>query len=183
MAEIERAWPRLPDRGTHRLDMPRIAIRNLTGLAQSLVSGNLAAAAERAGIDAAGVGALATASGDRYSVRLARDRLLVVSTGEEALEPGWHEAGYAVTGMSGALEVFELSGPLSTEIVKRATTLFRAGLSRSAATSFAGVTCYLYRFGDGQTVRLHLDRGLAPNLWAWLRALLDLMTEDGASSS
>lgn len=175
MPELEREWGRLPDRATHRLDAPGIAVRTIAGLTQTMVSGDLAAAARRAGVDAEGVGALGLASGERYSVRLARDRLLVVCVGDGLLADGWHEDGYAVSGMSAALEIFELTGPLSREIVKRATTLCHVGPSPCAAAIFAGVTACVYRFGDEETVRVHLDRGLAPYLWDWLRAQTNAM--------
>ena len=175
MPESGREWDRLPDRETHRLDAPGISVRNVVGLTLTMVSGDLAAAARRAGVDANGVGALGLASGERYGVRLARDRLLVVCAGDGLLADGWHENGYAVSGMSAALEIFELAGPLSLEIVKRATTLSHVAPGPCAATIFAGVTACVYRFDDGETVRVHLDRGLAPYLWDWLRAQMDAM--------
>ena len=49
-------------------------------LHQRLVSGDLAAWAEASGFDGPAVGAFGLAEGIRYSVRLARDRLLAVST-------------------------------------------------------------------------------------------------------
>lgn len=178
MPEPEREWARLPDRDTRRLDATGISIRNIVGLTQYMVSGNLKAAARRVAISADGVGALELASGARYSVRLARDRLLVVCAEDGLLQPGWNENGYAVSGMSAALEIFELTGPQALEIVKRATALAHTGPSPCAATSFAGVTACVYRFEGDRTVRVHLDRGLAPYLWDWLRALAETMAPD-----
>lgn len=175
MPESERDWARLPDQEKHRLDAPAVTIRNIVGLTQYMVSGNLKAAAKRAAVDADGVGALGLATGERYSVRLALDRLLIVSAAEGLFEYGWHDAGYAVTGMSSALEAFEFSGPFSLEIIKRATALSHTGPSPCAATSFAGVMAYVYCFGDSEKVRVHLDRGLAPYLWNWLQAVLPAM--------
>jgi sarcosine oxidase gamma subunit len=168
MPDYEREWERLQNTDRRGLIRPGIAIRNVVGLAQYVVSGNLKAVAQRVGVDAEGAGALGLTSGSRYSVRLARDRLLIVSNEDRLLEHGYYADGYGVTGMSAALEVLEISGTLSLEIVKRATALFHAAPSPCAATSFAGVTAYVYRFGDEQNVRIHLDRGLAPYLWDWL---------------
>jgi len=171
MPEHEREWARLPERD-QQLDVPGIAIRNVVGLSQYMVSGKLEAVARRVGVSGEGVGALGLASGARYSVRLARDRLLIVAAEDGLLEPGWHDDGYAVTGMSAALEIFELTGPLSLDIVKRATTLALTGPSPSAVTLFAGVAASVYRFEDEQKIRVHLDRGLAPYIWEWLETSL-----------
>jgi len=177
MPEHGREWGRIPDRETQRLDMQGLAVHNVLGLTQYMVSGNLQAAAKRVGVDADGVGAMGLASGARYTVRLARDRLLIVCDENGLLEHGWHDSGYAVTEMSAALEIFELSGPVARDVVKRATTLSHGGTSPCAATIFAGVTACVYRYGDDHTVRIHLDRGLAPYLWNWTAVTLKVFAE------
>jgi len=37
--------------------------------------------------------------------------------------------------------------------------------------AFAGVAAIAYFHGDAQTLRLHVDRGLAAYLWTWLSAV------------
>lgn len=171
----EREWERLPDQKRHRLDVPRISVLSVAGLTQYMVSGNLKTATMRAGVDIESVGALGLASGERYSVRLARDRLLIVSREDDLLEDGWHKEGYAVSWMSAAMEIVELSGPLSLELVKRATTLAHVGSSPCAVTTFAGVTACIYRFGDTQKFRVHFDCGLASYIWNWLARSVDII--------
>ena len=58
------AWAPSPDPATRRIDVPGLAVRQILGLSQTLVSGDLAAAAVRAGVSAEGVGALGLAEGD-----------------------------------------------------------------------------------------------------------------------
>ena len=135
------------------------------------VSGALAIAASRAGVDAEGAGLLGIVSGTTYALRMARDRMLVVTGAGDPLVPGWNDEGYAVTPMSGALAVIEISGPNALHVIKRSTVIPTSAPGRCAAISFAGVTVCLYRFEQEATFRLHVDRGLAPYLWHWFEAM------------
>lgn len=173
MAEYERIWAKVPE--VEQQHIEGLTIRKVIGLWQYMVSGDLKAAATRAGVNADGVGVLGLASGSRYSVRLARDRLLVVSDEPDLFAQGWSDEGYAVSGMSAALEVLELSGPLSQEIVKRATMLNHVSFSPCAVTLFAGVTTSVYRYGDPADLRLHFDRGLAAFIWNWLAKTIAIL--------
>lgn len=169
MAEFGAMWGTVPEREAMCLETPAGTIRWLGGLRQHMVSGDIAAAARAARVDEAGVGALGLAAGDAYSLRLARDRLLIV--GGEGLAPGWHDAGYAISDMS-ALDVIEVEGQLADAIVARATTLPLSGGSPSAAVAFAGVDAYVYRHGASAALRVHVDPTLSPYLWAWFDAVL-----------
>lgn len=171
----ETKWTPLGDATVRRIEQPGLTVRPLTWLATTLVSGDLAAAAAPAGVSATGVGALGLAEGDLYSVRLARDRMLIVGTREAPLVPGWNPAGFAVTPMPSAHEIVEIVGPRATEIVARATTLPIAGPSPSAAVVFAGLAGVLYAHGDAATLRLHVERGHAAFLWAWLAATVAML--------
>lgn len=185
MADFDEIWGAVPERGTLRLETPIGTIRWLGRLWQHMVSGDIAAAAGSAGVDAAGVGALGLATGDAYSVRLARDRLLIVSGGGEGVAPGWHDAGYAVSDMS-ALDVIEIDGELADAIVGRATTLPLSGTGPSAAVAFAGVDAYVYRHGEAAALRVHVDPTLSPYLWTWFNAVaagLPLSPTSGPSGS
>ncbi|NGN40406.1 hypothetical protein G6N74_04960 [Mesorhizobium sp. CGMCC 1.15528] len=170
MAE-QRNWQRLPDRETKTLDVGVLHARNVTGLSQYLISGATGDLTSRLDVSSEGVGALGLASGARYTVRLARDRILAVSVDELPVESGWHVSGCAVSRMTGALEVFEISGTACDELVKRGTTLSLSGSSRSAATLFAGISALLYRYQDQDRIRVHVDRGLAAYYWEWLETV------------
>ena len=170
----QKLWQRLPDRQTMQIDLPALRVRNVTGLSQCLISGLIRETTSPMSGSPEGVGALGLASGEAYSVRLARDRLLVVGADDRVLRTGWHDEGFAVSGMSGALEVFEISGRASDDIVKRATTLPLSGESRSAVVTFAGVSAVLYRYQMPDNLRLHVDRGLSAYIWEWLGTMLNL---------
>lgn len=173
MVDFDQLWKAVPEREAMRVTTAIGSIRRVEGLSQYVVSGDIGAAAAGVGVDASGVGALGLVSGDVYSVRLARDRMLIVSNKELALEPGWNNAGYAVTDMS-ALGVFEIDGALADEIVSRATTPPLAG--PSAAISFARVEAVLYRCRKGEAVRVHVDPSLTPYVWNWFQVVLPMIS-------
>ncbi len=133
-------------------------------------------AADIVGVDPVGVGALALASGPAYSVRLARDRLLIVSQDPPALTFGWHEDGFAVSEMSAGLAVLELSGDGVDDIIHRGSTLAMTGKSRSAAVSFAGIGAILYRHDVPGKIRLHVDAAYCSYLIDWLTTVASLMS-------
>lgn len=179
MADIGEMWGAIPHREAMRINTPIGSICRLGGLSQHVVSGNLAAAAAIAGVDASGVGVLGLARGDAYSVRLARDRLMIVASKEGVFEPGWSTASIAVTDVS-ALDVFEIDGALADELISRATTPPLSG--PSACVIFARVNASLYRCREGEAVRLHIDPSLTPYFWNWCTTVLPMICDQPTSS-
>lgn len=161
-------WPAAPDWSAAVMEGPGFTVRTVLGLEQLLVSGDLDAWNQASGLSGPGVGAFALAKGEAYQARIARDRLLAVSAGPLAVEPGWHEAGFAVTRIDAGLHVFEVEGPELKGVIARATTLDPAAASPSAAMLFAGVGVVAYRHDTPDRLRIHVDRGLAAYLWQWL---------------
>ena len=167
MRDLAGKWPPVPEWDNATLETDCLHIRTLRGFTQLLVSGNLGAWGQAAGMAHEGAGAFAMAEGPRYAVRIARDRILAVSETPFDIEPGWHREGFAASGMDAAMHIFEISGMGTAKISARATTLDPAGTSASAALLFAGVNALVYHHGDPERLRLHVDRGLAPYLWEW----------------
>jgi sarcosine oxidase gamma subunit len=153
---------------------PSMSVRSWAGLTQHMVSGDLDAFNARHAMGKP-IGLLGLATGQRYAVRMARDRIIAVRSGEKEMATGWNPEGYAVTCMSSALHVFELSGPAVMKIVARGCTFDPRKLGLSSAISFAGVTVSLYRYDDPNTIRLHVDRSLAEYLLAWILANSNLV--------
>jgi sarcosine oxidase gamma subunit len=166
MRDLAKKWSVVPDWQAAVITAPGLSVRAISGLNQLLVSGDLDAWARISGLDGAGVGAFGTAKGDRYTVRLARDRLLVVSNSPVAIAAGWHEEGFAVTAISAGLQVFEAEGSALDALIARGTTLDPGQVSASAALSFADVSSIVYRHES--RLRIHADRGLATYLWTWM---------------
>lgn len=169
MRNLAEKWPAAPDFATATLNKDGVTVRTLGGLSQLLVSGDLTAWSKASGLAGEGVGAGAVVDGDKYMVRIARDRILAVGERPFPIAAGWHEAGFAVSVLDAGMHVFEIEGPGLTALVARATTLDPGQASRSASLLFAGITVLFYRFGSHDLARLHVERGFAPYLWEWLQ--------------
>ncbi|MGX5829750.1 hypothetical protein [Mesorhizobium sp. 43Arga] len=167
MRDLAEKWSVPPDWRNATLEVPGLKMGAVAGWHQRLVSGDLAAWAEASGFDGPAVGAFGLAEGVSYSVRLARDRLLAVSTTPIGMATGWFSEGFAVTEISAGLQLFEVDGPALDAIIARGTTLNPAGPpSASSMLSFAGINAIVYR--HQRCLRIHVDRGLAAYLWTWM---------------
>jgi hypothetical protein len=167
MLDLSPRWPSVS------LTQPVLAASGLDikmrdDISQHLVSGNLGNWSRLAGMSVDGVGAFGLTTGLAYPVRIASDRMLAVNAPADAVAAGWHPDGFAVTDMSAALCVIEMQGENLPQIIRRATPIDPRENSPSASCQFAQVTAAIYHHGDRDTVRLHIDRSLAPYVWKWL---------------
>jgi sarcosine oxidase gamma subunit len=169
MRDLAEKWPAAPNFATATLNNGGVTVRTLGGLSQLLVSGDLTAWSKASGLAGEGVGAGAVVDGDKYVVRIARDRILAVGDQPFSTAPGWHEPGFAVSVVDAGLHVFEIEGRGLSALVARATMLDPGQASRSASLLFAGSNVLFYRFGGPDRARLHAERGFAPYLWEWLQ--------------
>ncbi|WDZ80701.1 hypothetical protein PWG15_23315 (plasmid) [Ensifer adhaerens] len=160
-------WKPEPDWNCARLLGRAIEVRAIPGLTQHLVSGDIDRFRERHGLGE-DVGALGLARGARYAVRVGRDRLLAVGLPATECAVGWHDDGYGVTALGSAQRVLEAHGEGVRDLVARATALDPGNPGPCAALQFCGLTCSVYFHGDTQTLRVHVERGLAAYLWEWL---------------
>lgn len=174
MADIANIWQDLDDVVPAQLDTQKGVVRQLVEpIYQYIVSGDLSQAAKNAGVDAEGLRALADTYADTYSVRLARDRMLVVSHSELFDRSGWYEEGYAITPVHGGMSVIDADAALADAIIQRATTLELTGTGRSAMVEFAGIRGIVYFHGD--RLRVHVDQSHARYVWTWLREVLSMI--------
>ncbi|TPK74037.1 hypothetical protein FJ930_08280 [Mesorhizobium sp. B2-4-15] len=164
MRDLAEKWSAAPDWRSAAITTPGVTMRAVSGLNQMLVSGDLDAWTRVS--EAEAVGAFGTTRGDRYAARLARDRLLVVSSNPLPIPAGWHGEGFAVTTISAGLQVFEVEGPALDAFIARGTTLDPRQPSASATLSFAGISVIVYRHDN--RLRIHVERGLAAYLWTWM---------------
>ncbi len=166
MRNLSEKWSKAPDWQDAIIEVSGLRIGSVSGLHQRLVSGDLAAWAEASGFDGTAVSAFAPAEGGRYTVRLARDRLLAISATPLGMATGWYSQGFAVTEISAGLHIFDVIGEAVDAFMARGTTLDPKQTSASAALSFAGIDAIVYRHDT--TLRIHVDRGLAAYLWTWM---------------
>jgi hypothetical protein len=162
-------WPAVPDWSSFDLGRSDLRATVVRPASQAYVSGDLDAFRRVAGLEAQDAGGLRPAEGETYAVRLARDRLLAVGVAGEAVAPGWHAAGFAVTPTDAGLLVFAFGGPALSGLVARATIPTGADPGPSAATLFAGLPAVVYRHRSD--LRVHVERGLATALTGWLAEL------------
>ena len=119
------------------------------------------------------------AQGAHYRLCLRRDRVLEV--GGKARETGWdRERGCAITDMSFALQVLEITGENAFDLLEDGTEISHAVASPSVARLFAGQPVLLYGWGGSNSFRLHVATPQAPALWHYLAAALGVQ---GASES
>lgn len=108
------------------------------------------------------------AASETYALSLRRDRVLYV--GEPGLSSGYDpESGLGVTDMADGYRVLDLSGPGALEALRRGAELSLDRPSRSVLRRVFGLDLLLYRVGDGQSFRLHVERAFAQALAAHLR--------------
>lgn len=169
MLDHAHKWPEPLDWLATRIALDGLSVRSIMGMPQFYVSGDLDRFRAAHSL-AEPVGLMGMASGERYALRMARDRMLVVGVDGDALTMGWNDDGYAVTRMSSALHVFEIAGTLARALVARGCVFDDRDPGPCSTIQFAGITVSLYCHGKADVLRLHVDRGLAPYLWTWINA-------------
>lgn len=174
-------WSPVPDWSRASIRHEGLSIAALAPQAAWLVSGDLAAFLERRGIRFGD-------AGDRYALRLAPDRLLLVSidgAGADGVTLGWSD-GCAVTDVSDGYVLLDISGPAASELMRLgALHDFETGSeTASAAMLFAGQRVVLARIPQGW--RLHVERPNAAAIWQWLQRAASAWAKppaDGSSRS
>ncbi len=144
---------------------PGFAARAVTGLGQTMISGDLAAALKALARGAPLLGLHALLPKGRHALRIARDRALLVTPAPLGAADGWRE-GWCATAMDDATAVIEVEGAGADDVLMQATDADLAAGSPSAAVMFAGQRVLLARTGGG--FRLHVERPRLEALLTWL---------------
>lgn len=163
MRDLAQSWPRIPNWAGTAYEGRGVHVTTVHGLTQHLISGNI-------GLFSTDIGALGVASGDRATVRVARDRVLVTNADPALVTPGWHAEGFAATDVSAMYHIFEISGAGVPDLLREALLIDPENAGPSAAVMFAGLQAILYYQGSRETLRLHVERGHAAYLVNWLEA-------------
>ncbi|MDE3174568.1 MAG: hypothetical protein KGM15_00475 [Pseudomonadota bacterium] len=160
-------WTPVPDWSGARLARPGWTAAPVSGLFQTLLSGDLSAAFATLSPAPASIGLWAIAASARAAIRIGRDRALLVATEPVALATGWRAGGWAASDASDAYAVIDIAGRTLREIIAEATSAEVEAGSASAAISFADVPALLYRLAADHA-RVHVEACFAPYLWRWL---------------
>lgn len=163
MRDLAQSWPRIPDWSGTAYEGRGIHVTTVQGLTQHLISGNFAAFG-------ADIGALGIVRGNRATIRVARDRVLVTDADPALVTPGWHQEGFAATDVSAMYHVFEISGAGVPDLLREALLIDPDKGGPSAAVVFAGLQAILYCVESRDRLRLHVERGHAAYLVNWLEA-------------
>ena len=159
----------LPARGLDREDVKGegVILSVYQPRRQTLISGSYAAGLQLTGLSGAG-GWPDAVTGETYAVRLRRDRLLVVN-GEEIAD-GWQgEAGLAVSDMTFAYAVIDISGAKALGLLRHGAELDLAP-SAAVVREFSGYGILLYSRGP-EAFRLHIRRSHLDAIWTLLAHL------------
>ena len=169
MLDLDRGvfWTPSPDWRQDEIRRDGFMARRISRISQVLVSGNLTAAKIALARGAPEVGLWQVADGASYCVRMARDRMLVVSILPLTFTPGWHAGGWAATPADDLYAIIQIEGRDLERLIAEGTGADLAAGSPSASILFAGVPVLLYRITP-QTAHLHVDASHAAYLWTWL---------------
>lgn len=171
MFDFGRKWTPVPDWERAVIDEAGVKVTALTQLHELMVSGDIEAglASLCAGVHAQGPEG--RVQGEPYALRLARDRvLLVAATSQPGLRTGWHGAGFAVSDLTGGHVVFEITGPVASDLLAQGVYHPLEGRTGSVLSRIAGLTVAVYAREDAGTWRVHVERAMAAYLWQWLAA-------------
>lgn len=174
MRDRGRYWTPVPDWAAARLEAGGVLVTARANAGPIwLVSGDVGAFLSRAtALPLAGLAAVAES--ERYALRLAPDRLLVMTGQGDQPRPGWQDTGFAATDVSSGFVAFDVTGAAAIDVVCQGSGLDFArppgGGDASAMLHFAGLPVAVGRLEDGW--RLHIERPLATALWTWLETVL-----------
>ena len=161
----EMQWPPARARLGLLIDSPRLQARALSGLGQTLISGDLGAALAALAPGAPTLGLYALAPDGAHALRIARDSALLVTPSPLDAAPGWRE-GWCATGLDDAWAAIEVLGPAAPLALAQGTSADLAANSPSSAVRFAGLHCLLVRTAPG--FRLHVEAPWLETLLTWL---------------
>ena len=158
----EMNWP--PARRAEGLliDRPRLQACAVSGLGNTLISGDLEAVIAALAPGAPLLGLYAFAPDGAHALRIARDSALLLTPSPLGADEGWRE-GWCATRLDDGWTAIEVAGAEAPLALAQGTSADLSANSPSAAVLFAGLRCLLARTEPG--FRLHVE---AP----WLEALL-----------
>jgi hypothetical protein len=156
-----------PPRGGGELliDRQRLTARRLSGLGQTLISGDLDAAIADLAPGAPMLGLYALAPEGAHGLRIGRTSALLVTPAPLAVFDGWRD-GWCATSVDDAWAAVEISGEDASQALMQATSADLASGSPSAAVIYFGLRGLLVRTPSG--FRVHVESPWLETLLTWL---------------
>jgi hypothetical protein len=147
------------------IDRPRLAARRRSELGQTLISGDVEAAAAQLAPGAPMLGLYALAPESAHALRISRSSALLVSPAPLVVADGWRE-GWCATSVDDGWAAIDVSGADAAQALAEATSADLAAGSPSAAVMVFGLNGLLARTPLG--FRVHVETPWLEALLAWL---------------
>jgi hypothetical protein len=163
MREME--WP--PARGDAGLliDRQRLTARRLSGLGQTLISGDLEAAVAALAPGAPMLGLYALTPEGAHALRIGQTSALLITPAPLSVVDGWRD-GWCATSVDGGWAAVEILGADTAQALMQATSADLASGSPSAAVLVFGLRGLLAKTPSG--FRVHVESPWLETLLAWL---------------
>jgi hypothetical protein len=165
----ETRWPAARERAGVLIDRPGLQARELDGLGQTLISGDLDAAVAALAPGAPILGLHALAPAGAHALRLGRASALLVTSAPLAATNGWRD-GWCATSVDDGWAVVEVTGADGPQALAQGTSADLAAASPSAAVLVFGLRALLARTPAG--FRLHVEAPWLETLLTWLDGVM-----------
>ncbi|PCI02963.1 MAG: hypothetical protein COB78_11810 [Hyphomicrobiales bacterium] len=167
MRDFAEKWTPVPDWEKQKIEAAGFSVHRLFGLHQTLIS----AATGLDPVKNKPIGWGPIAKGNDYAIQISRDRILQVSDKPTKQPFGWQMKGFATSCANDLYAVFEISGKDCNQVFARASTLNWRGESKSASMQFSKLNALVYRHGEENKLRVHIDSPYATYFWTWLEQI------------
>lgn len=176
MRDDQKRWPEVKRYDRDELFGSGVAVRAVQLDRQTMISGSLSACLNLAGLKENSASSENFPGSSTYAIRLRRDRILVV--GGPELEEGWIKAAeVAVSEMTTAYSVIDISGNAAESLLATGTEFNSRSIGPSASYKWHGFDCLIYRRGtDGGTWRLHVRSAHLDAVWDMLKCQIGLIS-------
>ncbi len=164
----ETQWPPARGRAGILIDGPRLQVRALDGLCQTLISGDLEAAVAALAPGATTLGLYALLPAGAHALRIGRMSALLVTPTAIAAPEGWR-GGWCATSVDDGWTAVEVSGADAPQALMQATSADLAAGSPSAAVFVFGLRALLTRTQAG--FRLHVEAPWLETILTWLEGV------------
>ncbi len=161
----EMRWPPARSGAGLLVDRPRLHARAASGLGQTLISGDLAAAVAALAPGAPALGLNALAPEGAHALRIGRASALLVTPAPLIVADGWRE-GWCATAVDDGWAAIDVSGADAPQALAEGISADLTVGSPSAAVVFCGLRCLLARTAAG--FRLHVEAPWLETLLTWL---------------
>ncbi len=161
----ETRWPAARGRFGLLIDQPRLQVRALDQLGQTLVSGDIEAGVGALAAGAPILGLYEFAPEGAHALRIGRASALLVTPAPLGASDGWRD-GWCATAVDDGWAVVEVSGADAPLSLMQATSADLGAGSPSAAVLAFGLRILLARTQAG--FRVHVEAPWLETLLAWL---------------